>query len=104
MRCDLFSNSSSSSDATLLCDWQSYVAGFSIIWTVIGCACGTFFNWTALAKRFRKLTGFFRAITIPDYLESRFEDGSHVLRVVSALLAKPEHRRAQRDDVRVRKG
>jgi sodium/proline symporter len=52
----------------------------------LGCVCGTFFNWTAVARRLRKLTGFFRAITIPDYLESRFEDSSHVLRIIAALL------------------
>jgi sodium/proline symporter len=65
---------------------QAFSQGIGAFWVALGCVCGTFFNWTALAKRFRKLTGFFRAITIPDYLESRFEDGSHVLRVISALL------------------
>jgi sodium/proline symporter len=65
---------------------QAFAQGIGAFWIALGCISGTFFNWTALAKRLRKITGFFRAITIPDYLESRFEDNSHVLRVISALL------------------
>lgn len=65
---------------------QAFSMGIGAFWVALGCVCGTFFNWTAVARRLRKLTGFFRAITIPDYLESRFEDRSHVLRIIAALL------------------
>ncbi len=65
---------------------QAFSMGIGALWVALGCVCGTFFNWTAVARRLRKLTGFFRAITIPDYLESRFEDSSHVLRIIAALL------------------
>jgi sodium/proline symporter len=65
---------------------QAFSQGIGAFWVALGCVCGTFFNWTAVARRLRKLTGFFRAITIPDYLETRFEDSSHVLRIISALL------------------
>jgi sodium/proline symporter len=65
---------------------QAFSQGIGAVWVALGCVCGTFFNWTAVAKPLRKLTGFFRAITIPDYLESRFKDTSHVLRIISALL------------------
>jgi sodium/proline symporter len=65
---------------------QAFSQGIGAFWIALGCVSGTFFNWTALARRLRKITGFFRAITIPDYLESRFEDKSRVLRVISALL------------------
>jgi len=65
---------------------QAFSMGIGAFWVALGCVCGTFFNWTAVARRLRKLTGFFRAITIPDYLETRFEDSSHVLRIIAALL------------------
>jgi sodium/proline symporter len=65
---------------------QAFSQGIGAFWVAFGCLAGTFFNWTTLARRLRKITGFFRAITIPDYLESRFEDHSHTLRVVAAVL------------------
>jgi sodium/proline symporter len=65
---------------------QAFSQGIGAFWVALGCVCGTFFNWTALARRFRKLTGFFRAITIPDYLETRFQDDTRALRVIAALL------------------
>ena len=65
---------------------QAFLQGIGAFWVAFGCLAGTFFNWTVVARRLRKITGFFRAITIPDYLESRFDDGSHTLRVVAALL------------------
>jgi sodium/proline symporter len=65
---------------------QAFSQGIGAFWVAFGCLAGTFFNWTAVAKRLRKITGFFRAITIPDYLESRFDDKSHTLRVIAALL------------------
>ncbi len=65
---------------------QAFSQGIGAFWVALGCVCGTFFNWTALARRLRKFTGFFRAITIPDYLEARFQDNSHALRIIGALL------------------
>jgi sodium/proline symporter len=65
---------------------QAFSQGIGAFWVALGCVSGTFFNWTVLSRRLRKLTGFFRAITIPDYLESRFEDNGHTLRVIAALL------------------
>lgn len=65
---------------------QAFSQGIGAFWVAFGCLAGTFFNWTAVAKKLRKITGFFRAITIPDYLESRFDDKSHTLRVIAALL------------------
>jgi sodium/proline symporter len=65
---------------------QAFAQGIGAFWIALGCVSGTFFNWTALAARLRKITGFFRAITIPDYLESRFEDKTHLVRIISAVL------------------
>lgn len=65
---------------------QAFSQGIGAFWVAFGCLAGTFFNWTAVARKLRRITGFFRAITIPDYLETRFEDKSHTLRVIAALL------------------
>jgi sodium/proline symporter len=65
---------------------QAFSQGIGAFWVAFGCLAGTFFNWTAVARKLRRITGFFRAITIPDYLETRFDDKSHTLRVIAALL------------------
>jgi sodium/proline symporter len=65
---------------------QAFAQGIGAFWVALGCVCGTFFNWTVLARRLRKITGFFRVITIPGYLEARFSDSGHTLRVVATLL------------------
>lgn len=65
---------------------QAFARGLVALWASIGCALGTLLNWTGLGLRLRILTGKFRAITIPDYLEARFADTSRFLRVFSALL------------------
>ncbi len=55
-------------------------------WTAIGLAVGTYLNWLIVAKRLRIYSHHASdAITIPDYLEKRFGDTSHVLRMVAAL-------------------
>ena len=47
---------------------------------------GTYLNWIFVAKRLRKYTQVSGdSITIPDFLENRFKDTRHILRVVSAI-------------------
>ena len=57
--------------------------GFSAIWSAIGCAVGIFVSWTLVARRLRVQTERLGALTLPDYFEARFQDGSHLLRIVS---------------------
>lgn len=57
--------------------------GFSAIWSAIGCAVGIFASWTLVARRLRVQTERLGALTLPDYFETRFADGSHLLRIVS---------------------
>lgn len=64
----------------------AYSVGMSVYWTIIGIALGIFLSWTLVAKRLRKLCGEYGALTIPDYLESRFEDRTKILRVISTLI------------------
>ncbi len=64
----------------------AYAMGMLSYWTVIGCAIGIFFSWVFIAKRLRKETERYGALTIPDYLESRFNDGTRILRITSTLI------------------
>jgi len=57
------------------------VKGF---WIVLGEVLGVGLGWLWLAPRFKRLTDRYDSITVPDYLESRFGDTGHALRLVAA--------------------
>ncbi|GAB3042966.1 sodium/proline symporter PutP [Virgibacillus ainsalahensis] len=64
-----------------------YASGMSEAWMAIGLAIGAYLNWQFVAKRLRVYTEVSDdSITVPDFLENRFKDKSHVLRVISALV------------------
>jgi sodium/proline symporter len=64
-----------------------YAYGMNQIWIAIGLAVGAYLNWQLVARRLRVYTEVAGdAITVPDYLENRFRDGSKLLRVTSALV------------------
>lgn len=64
-----------------------YATGIANIWIAIGLTIGAYCNYLFLAKRFRVYTEVAgNAITIPDYLESRFKDNTKILRLVSGLI------------------
>ncbi len=65
----------------------AFVAGLSAGWIALGLMLGALANYIIVAPRLRVHTE--RAgdsITIPEYFEKRFEDRSHALRVVSAIV------------------
>lgn len=56
------------------------------LWMALGLATGTYLNWKFIAKRLRVYTeDYSDSITIPSYLENRFNDRSKILRVASAV-------------------
>lgn len=56
------------------------------IWTAIGLIIGTYLNWKFVATRLRRYTELSQnSITIPNYMENRFRDKQHFLRIVSAI-------------------
>ncbi len=57
------------------------VAGF---WVVLGELIGVGGGWLLLARRFKRLTDKYDALTIPDYFEARFRDSGHGLRLIAA--------------------
>jgi sodium/proline symporter len=58
--------------------------GVTAYWIVIGEVLGVYISWKYLAKKFKRLTDEYDSITIPDYLVSRFNSSSNVLRIISA--------------------
>ena len=55
-------------------------------WTALGLAVGTYLNWLILAKRLRKYSEHSNnSITIPTYLENRFKDKTHIIKMISAV-------------------
>lgn len=58
--------------------------GLHAMWVVIGEVLGVGAAWLLLGRRFKRLTDRYDSLTMPDYLESRFRDRTHVLRLVSA--------------------
>lgn len=64
-----------------------YVSGLSSAWIAIGLTVGAYFNYLLVAPRLRVYTEVAGdAITIPQYFENRFEDNSHLIRLICALV------------------
>ena len=62
------------------------MAGYSAYWVVIGELLGVFVSWQFMAKRFKKRSDAYGAITIPDYLQSHFKTTTHTLRIIVATI------------------
>ncbi len=64
-----------------------YAYGLNQIWIGVGLTIGAYLNWLIVAGRLRIFTEKLSdAITIPDYIEARFQDSGSLLRGVSALV------------------
>ncbi|WP_019354362.1 sodium/proline symporter PutP [Streptomyces sp. AA1529] len=63
-----------------------YMAGIGATWIAAGLIVGTYLNWRFVAPRLRIFTERVGAVTLPSYLEERFEDGSRVIRLLSAVV------------------
>ncbi|SOE09708.1 sodium/proline symporter [Streptomyces sp. 2323.1] len=64
-----------------------YAAGIGATWIAVGLAIGTYLNWLLVAPRLRTYTELAGdAKTLSAYLEERFEDGSRMLRLLSATV------------------
>lgn len=64
-----------------------YLSGASSLWIAIGLVIGAFLNYLIVAPRLRTYTEVANdSITLPDFFENRFNDKSHMLRVVSSVV------------------
>lgn len=65
----------------------AFVAGLSAAWIAIGLLAGALLNYIIVAPRLRvhtERTG--DSITIPEFFEKRFEDRTHALRAIAAVV------------------
>ncbi|MBS7456923.1 sodium/proline symporter PutP [Coralloluteibacterium stylophorae] len=64
-----------------------FATGLSESWIGVGLVAGAWVNWLLVAGRLRVYTErAHNALTLPDYFTHRFEDGSRLLRIISALV------------------
>lgn len=64
-----------------------FLSGLSESWIAVGLIAGAWLNWYCVAGRLRIYTEYCdNAQTLPDFFASRFEDHSHILRLLSALV------------------
>lgn len=63
----------------------AFTRGVSAVWAVVGYIVVELFMFVFPGKRLRYFTGKMGDITIPDYMESRFEDRKHLLRIFSLI-------------------
>ncbi len=64
-----------------------YISGVSSLWVAIGLVAGAFLNYLIVAPRLRTYTEVANdSITLPDFFENRFNDKSHLLRVISSVV------------------
>jgi sodium/proline symporter len=63
-----------------------YAAGTGRAWIAVGLIIGTVLNWVFVAKRLRRYTIIANnSVTLPEYLENRFHDKSHLLKITAAI-------------------
>ena len=64
-----------------------FMSGFSELWIAIGLVIGCWCSWKWVAPRLRSYTEVANnSITLPSFLENRFRDKSHTLRVVAGII------------------
>jgi len=65
---------------------MGYLVGAHAFWVILGEVLGVTLAWVLVARPFKEYTDRYDSITVPDYLEDRFRDTAHTLRVVSAVI------------------
>ena len=62
------------------------ISGLSTYWVVVGEVLGVGISWWYMAKRFKRKSDEYKAITIPDYLESHFKSKKKTLRILASTI------------------
>ena len=65
---------------------RAFIYGKSAFFTALSAALGTLFNWGFIAKRLRRFSEKLKSITIPDFLEDRYEDKTHIIRGIATSI------------------
>ena len=64
---------------------EAYSTGMSAAWNAVS-SVFSIFNWVFFAKPLRRLSKILKSITIPDYLSTRYQDHSNIMRGVSIFM------------------
>jgi len=83
-----FSSTSTGESAWLLLGLtgMGYMVGFHALWVVLGEFLGVLIAWKYVARPFKEYTDRYDSITVMDYLEDRFRDNKHILRLVGTVI------------------
>jgi len=83
-----FSSNSTGESAWLLLGLtgMGYLVGIHALWIVLGEVAGVALAWVFVGLRFKAYTDHYDSITVPDYLEARFRDTRHIIRLVSVVI------------------
>jgi len=65
---------------------MGWAVGVNAFWVLLGQMMGESISWMYVARPFKRATDKYGSITIPDYLESRFNDKKHILRWISTVV------------------
>ena len=64
---------------------EAYSTGMSAAWNAVS-SVFSIFNWVFFAKPLRRLSKLLKSLTIVDYLSTRYQDHTNVMRVVSIIM------------------
>ena len=83
-----FSERASGESAWLLLALPGAVitVGISISWSIVGIILGIIASWYLIAEKLRDETAKYNALTIPDYLNKRFDDDTNIIRIFSSVI------------------
>ena len=65
---------------------MGYLVGVHAFWVILGELGGVTLSWVLVARPFKEYTDRYDSITVPDFLEDRFHDSGHALRIISAVI------------------
>ena len=65
---------------------MGYAVGVHAFWIILGEVLGVALGWTLVALPFKAYGDRYNAITVPDYLEQRFRDRTHVFRWLGLII------------------
>jgi sodium/proline symporter len=65
---------------------MGYLVGIHALWIIMGEVLGVSLGWVLVALPFKEHTDRYDSITVPDYLESRFRDTRHIMRLMSFVI------------------
>ena len=65
---------------------MGYAVGVHAFWVVLGEVLGVAVSWIYMSRRFKVYTDKYNSITVPDFLEDRFDDKKHIIRIISSII------------------